>query len=147
MKYKKVITVTNAFQKILKEPNRKPNKIRVDKGSEVYNRSMKLFLQNNNKIEMYSTHDEGKSVVAEKLMTSVSNYVYIGKLDEIINTTIHIYLKKIHIIYHDKYITTQEFIKLTAEYFAARLVHGNLASKSGITNLIKKADFGDKLKN
>ena len=91
MKYKKVITVTNAFQKILKEPNRKPNKIRVDKGSEVYNRSMKLFLQNNNNIEMYSTHDEGKSVVAEKLMTSVSNYVYIGKLDEIINTTIHIY--------------------------------------------------------
>ena len=92
MKYKKVITVTNAFQKILKEPNHKPNKIRVDKGSEVYNRSMKLFLHNNNNnIEMYSTHGEGKSVVAEKLMTSVSKHVYIGKLDEIINTTIHIY--------------------------------------------------------
>ena len=91
MKYKKVITVTNAFQKILKEPNREPNKIRVDKGSEVYNRSMKLFLQNSNNIEMYSTHDEGKSVVAEKLMTSVSKHLYIGKLDEIINTTIHIY--------------------------------------------------------
>ena len=52
---------------------------------------MKLFLQNSNNIEMYSTHDEGKSVVAEKLMTSVSKHLYIGKLDEIINTTIHIY--------------------------------------------------------
>ena len=28
------ITITNAFQKILNEPNRKPNKIWVDKGNE-----------------------------------------------------------------------------------------------------------------
>ena len=41
----------------------KPNKIWVDKGSKFYNRSMKSFLQNSN-IEMYSTHNEGKSVVA-----------------------------------------------------------------------------------
>ena len=33
--------ITNAFQKILDESNRKPNKIWVDKGSEFYNRSMK----------------------------------------------------------------------------------------------------------
>ena len=39
LKDKKGITITNAFQKIL-------NKIRVDKGSEFYNRSMKSFLQN-----------------------------------------------------------------------------------------------------
>ena len=45
-KNKKGITITNAFQKVLKESNRreakskgsKPNKIRVDKGSEFYNR-------------------------------------------------------------------------------------------------------------
>ena len=49
--------ITNAFQKILDESNRKPNKIWVDKGSEFYNRSMKSFLQNND-IEMYSTHNE-----------------------------------------------------------------------------------------
>ena len=30
----KGVTITNAFQKILKESNRKPNKIWVDKGSE-----------------------------------------------------------------------------------------------------------------
>ena len=34
------ITITNALQKVLKESNRKPNKIWVDKGSEFNNRSM-----------------------------------------------------------------------------------------------------------
>ena len=37
LKDKKGTTITNAFQKILKEPNRKPKKIWVDKGSEFYN--------------------------------------------------------------------------------------------------------------
>ena len=41
---KKRITITNAFQKILKESNRKPNEILVGKGSEFYNRSMKSWL-------------------------------------------------------------------------------------------------------
>ena len=41
LKNKKGITITNAFQKILKESNRKPNKIWVDKGSEFYNSSVK----------------------------------------------------------------------------------------------------------
>ena len=43
LKDKKGITITNAFQKILDESNRKPNKIWVDKGSEFYNRSMKAW--------------------------------------------------------------------------------------------------------
>ena len=59
LKDKKGVTITNAFQKILDESNCKPNKTWVDKGSEFYKRSMKSFLQNNDR-EMYSTHDEGK---------------------------------------------------------------------------------------
>ena len=47
LKDKKGIVITNAFQKVLDESNRKPNKIWVDRGSEFYNRSMKSFLQNN----------------------------------------------------------------------------------------------------
>ena len=39
LKDKKGISIVNAFQKILKESNRKPNKIWVDKGSEFYNNS------------------------------------------------------------------------------------------------------------
>ena len=42
LKDEKGITITNAFQKILDEPNRKPNKIWVDKGSKFYNRSITL---------------------------------------------------------------------------------------------------------
>ena len=38
----------------------------VDQGSEFYNKSLKDFSKINN-IEMYSTYNEGKSVVAERL--------------------------------------------------------------------------------
>ena len=41
LKDKKVISIVNAFQKILKEFDRKPNKIWVDKRSEFYNNSFK----------------------------------------------------------------------------------------------------------
>ena len=74
LKYKKGIKITNAFQKILNESNRKPNKIWVDKSSEFYKRSMRSFLQNSY-IEMYSTHNEGKSVVSEKLIRTLKNKI------------------------------------------------------------------------
>ena len=56
---------------------------------------MKSWLEKND-IEMYSTHNEGKSVIAErfirtlknkiyKYMTSISKNVYIDKLDDIVN--------------------------------------------------------------
>ena len=44
-KDKKYITITNAFQKILDESNRKTKQNMVDKGSKFYNRSMKLWLE------------------------------------------------------------------------------------------------------
>ena len=47
LKNKKGITITNVFQKILKESNRKPNQIWVDKGSEFYNSLMKSWLEKN----------------------------------------------------------------------------------------------------
>ena len=47
LKDEKGITITNAFRKILKSSNRKPNKIWVNKGSEFYNRSMKSLLEKN----------------------------------------------------------------------------------------------------
>ena len=101
LKDKKGTSIVNAFQKIiLKE--RKPNKIWVDQGSEFYNQSFKDFLKINN-IEMYSTFNEGKSVVAERFMRTLKNKifkhmigisknVYIDVLDDIVNkynNTIH----------------------------------------------------------
>ena len=55
LKDKKRITIINAFQKILDKWNCKPNKIRVDKGSEFYNGLIKSCLEKN-AIELYSTH-------------------------------------------------------------------------------------------
>ena len=77
MKNKKGITITNAFQKILKECNRKPNKIWVDKENEFYGwdmilRSMKSWLGKNGR-EIYSNHHEGKSVIAQRFMRTVKN--------------------------------------------------------------------------
>ena len=95
LKDKKGVSIVAAFQSILKQTNRKPNKIWLDKGSEFYNASFKKWLKNND-IVMYSTHNEGKSVVAErfirtlknkiyKYMTSISKNVCIDKLDDIVN--------------------------------------------------------------
>ena len=44
-------TITNTFQKILKESTRKPNKVWVDKDREFYNRSVKSWLEKSD-IEM-----------------------------------------------------------------------------------------------
>ena len=92
---KKGITITNSLQKILKESNRRPNKTWIDKESEFYNSSFKNWLKDDD-IEMYLIHNEGKYVVAERLirtlktkiykyMTSISKNVYIGKFDDIVN--------------------------------------------------------------
>ena len=64
MKDKKGVSIVNAIQKIVDDSKRKPSKIWIDKGSEFYNRLMKLWLQEND-IAMYSTQNEGKFVVAE----------------------------------------------------------------------------------
>ena len=75
MKDKKGLSIVNAFQSILKDSNRKPDKIWVDKGSEFYDSSFKKWLQDND-IEMYSTHNEGKSVVAERFIRTLKNKIY-----------------------------------------------------------------------
>ena len=49
--------------------------------------------------------------------------------------------------YSKKYITAQEFNKLTSKHFAARLAKANLASKNDFAALVKKTDFDDKLEN
>ena len=47
LKDKKGVSIVNAFHKLLKESNRKPSKIWVDKGSEFYNNSFKEWLKDN----------------------------------------------------------------------------------------------------
>ena len=75
LKDKKGVSIVDAFQKILDDSNRKPNKIWVDKGSEFYNSSFKKWLKDND-IEMYSMHNEGKSVVAERFIRTLKTKIY-----------------------------------------------------------------------
>ena len=96
LKDKKGTSIVNAFQKIISK-GRKPNKIWIDQGSD-----FKDFLKINN-VDMYSTCNEGKSVVAERFirtlkneifkhMTAISKNVYIDMLNDIVNkynNTVH----------------------------------------------------------
>ena len=69
------VTITNAFQKILDGSNRKPNKIWVGKESEFYSSSLKKWLKDNH-IKIYSIHNEGTSVVAERFMGILKTKIY-----------------------------------------------------------------------
>ena len=75
LKDKKVVSIVNAFQNILDSSNRKPNKIWVDQGSECYNYVFKRWLKDND-ISMYSTYNEGKSVIAERFIRTLKNKIY-----------------------------------------------------------------------
>ena len=98
LKDQKGISIVNAFHKIIKQSKTKPNKIWVDQGREFYNNNLKKWLSDNN-IIMYSTNNEGKSVVAEifvrtlknklyKHMTATGKNVYYDVLDNIVNIII-----------------------------------------------------------
>ena len=75
LKDKKGISIVNAFNKIIKQSNRKPNKIWGDQGGEFYNHNFKKWLSDND-IIMYSTFNEGKSVVAERFIRTLKNKLY-----------------------------------------------------------------------
>ena len=96
------MSIVNAFQKILNNLKKTSNKIWVDHGSEFYNTHFKKCLKDND-ISMYSTHNEGKSVAAERFvrtlknkiykhMTAISKNVYFNVLDNVVdkyNNTYH----------------------------------------------------------
>ena len=75
LKDKKGVSIVNAFNKIIKQSNRKPNKIWVDQGGEFYNNAFEKWLSDND-INMYSTYNEGKSVVAERFIRTLKNKLY-----------------------------------------------------------------------
>ena len=114
IKDKKGTCIVNAFKKIISK-KRKPNKIWVDQVSEFYSTPFKEYLKLNN-IEMYSTYNEGISVVVQRFirtlrnkifkhMTTISKNVYFDVLDDIVdkyNNTVHrtIKIKPIEVTGH-----------------------------------------------
>ena len=88
-------SITNAFNKIIKQSNKKRNKILVDQRGEFYNSVFKKWLSSNH-IIMYSSFNEGKLVVVEisirklknklcKHMTAINKNVYYNALDDVVN--------------------------------------------------------------
>ena len=63
------------LKKSLDESELKGNNIWVGIGSDLHHRIMKSWLQDNN-IEMYSIHNEGKSVVAERFIRTLKSKIY-----------------------------------------------------------------------
>ena len=106
LKDKKGISITNGFNKIIKQSNRKSNKTWVDQGGEFYNNAFKKWLSDND-IIMYSTYNDGKSVVAERFirtlksklykhMTAIDKNIYYDVLDDVVikyNNTKHSTIK------------------------------------------------------
>ena len=81
----KIIIITNVLQKYLDESSRKSNKTWADKSSELYNRSMKSLLQDND-IKMCSIHNEGNlSFLKDVIRSHYTHIIFaiiriIGKL-------------------------------------------------------------------
>ena len=95
LKDKKGTTIVNAFQNIVDSSKRKPSRIWIDQASKFYEKPFKKWLEDNG-INMYSTHNEGKSVAAERFirtlknkffkhMTVASKNVYFTFLEDIVN--------------------------------------------------------------
>ena len=78
LKDKKGISIVNAFNKIIKQSNRKPNKIWVDQGSEFYNRAFKKWLSDNDIIRTLKNK-------LYKHMTATGKNVYYDVLDDVVN--------------------------------------------------------------
>ena len=123
LKNKKGESIVEGFENTLDDSNRKPNKTRVDHGSEFYNNKFKKFLKEND-IEMYSTFNEGKSVVAERFiktlknkiykhMTTIGENIYFNDLDDIIkkyNNTVNSSIKL-----KPKDVTDDSFVEYSEE--------------------------------
>ena len=75
MKDKTAKTVSNGFIGIVKESKLKPNKKWVDQGKEFYNSLMQKWLDDND-IVMHLTHNEGKSVVADRFKRTLKAKIY-----------------------------------------------------------------------
>ena len=56
-------------------------------------------------------------------------------------------MKRVLDNYHSKYISTEEFNRLTAENLATSLKKANLPTKGDFDDFVEKTDFNDKLNN
>ena len=68
-------SITEAFENIFEQHQRIPKYLWCDKGTEFYNKVFTKFL-NENDIKLYSTENEGKAVVVERLNRTLKNKMW-----------------------------------------------------------------------
>ena len=148
LKDKKGVTITNPFQKVLKESHIKQNEIWVDD------------------IEMYSTHHEETSAVAKsinrtlknriyKYMTSISKNVYIDKLDDIVykhsNTYSTIKMKPVDVKSNTYVNSSKEINNKNRKFKVANNVriskYKNVFAKGYTSNLSEEVFVIEKVKS
>ena len=78
LKDKKGKTVLNVFIEIVNESNHKPNKLWVDQDRKFYDKFTQEWLENNDTL-IYSTHNEGKLVIAERFIKIQKSKISIKK--------------------------------------------------------------------
>ena len=64
-------SIKEAFQRIMRESKRRPNKLWVDHGKEFYNKDVKKL-----GFELYSTNNDGKAVVIERFNRTLKNMMF-----------------------------------------------------------------------
>ena len=69
LKTKTSLEVKEAFEKIFKESNRRPKKLWIDRGGE-------FNLMKKQNIEVYSTENQGKAVMVERLNRSLKEIMW-----------------------------------------------------------------------
>ena len=163
LKDKKGISIVNAFNKIIKQSERKPKKIWVDQGGEFYNNVFKKWLSDNY-IIMYSTYNEGKSVVAERFIRTLKNKLYkymtaTGKnvyyvLDDVVNkynNTKHstIKMKPVDVKYNNKRVYIDEHNEKDSRFKVGERVRiykfKNMFAKGYTPNWSKEIFIVDKI--
>ena len=79
----------------------------LTKGSKLYNNFFEKWLKDND-IEMYSTHNEGKSVVAERFIRTLKNKIY----EYMISLSKNVYIGQLHGVFREYNNTYHTAIKM-----------------------------------
>ena len=77
---KNATTVKNAFERIVKRTKTTPKKLWTDAGKEFYNHILESYLKEHD-IRVYSTYNEGKAVMAERVIRTIKDKMHRMRTD------------------------------------------------------------------
>lgn len=75
LKDKNAISVLNAFKKIFKTNDRKPQQLQTDDGKEFVNKTLKNYLESN-EINYFTISSDTKACIAERVIRTLKEKIY-----------------------------------------------------------------------